>query len=244
MGDRGLKTVKAIDEHLEQKTASLGRTLLFGGIDPRLLRRLAALAEWRVVPAGATIFRKGDAGDRLFAIHRGQVKISSLSIDGREVTLNLLGPGAMFGEVAVADGGERTADASAQEPSELVSIGRRELMPFLRENPEMMFGMMIALSHQVRWISESFEDTSFLGLPSRLAKRLVFLGAHFGKDTPDGRRLTVALPHHELASHMNVARESVNRLMQKWRRDGLIKEDRRVLVLVDLPRLQEIALRG
>ena len=239
-----MKAAKAIDDHLDQKMATLLRTTMFGGSAPRELRKLAALAEWRVMPANAVIFRKGDAGDHIFAVHRGRVKISSLSADGREVTLNLLGPGSLFGEVAAADGGERTADATALESTELVSIGRRELMPFLRDNPEMMLRMMVALSRQVRWVSESFEDTNFLGLPSRLAKRLLFLGTHFGQDTADGRRLMVALPHHELASHMNVTRESVNRLLQKWRREGLVKEDKRVLILADLPRLHEIALKG
>jgi CRP-like cAMP-binding protein len=237
------RSVKPADL-LNKKIAALACTTMFGGADAEALQQLAALAEWRVAPAGAAVFRKGDPGDRLFVVHQGQVKISALSVDGREMTLNLLGRGTMFGEVAVADGGVRTADATATEATELVSIARQDLMTFLRDHPEMLLRMMVALSQQVRWVAESLEDTNFLGLPSRLAKRLLFLGAHFGQDTPEGRRLTVALPHHELASHMYVTRESVNRLLQTWRKEGLVKQDKRVLILTDLHRLNEIALKG
>lgn len=233
-----------MSDHLEQKSAALSRTVLFGTLAAQPLRSLALSAEWRVMPSGGTIFRKGDPGDLLFVIHRGRVKIGYGSSDGREVVLNLLGPPAVFGEVAVADGGVRTADATAVEVTELVSIGRRELFPFLRENPEAALQMMIALSSQVRWIAESFDDRLFLDLAPRLAKRLVFLGTHFGQHTDNGLRLGLSLPHRELAAHMNVTRESVNRLLQKWRKDGLIEERRGVMFLKSLAALQKIALKS
>jgi CRP-like cAMP-binding protein len=220
---------------------ALSRTALFGGLGHDVLKRLAAIAELRVLSANATVFRKGDPGTHLFVIRSGRLKFVSGAADGRDLTLNLLGPGAVFGEVAFADGGARTADVVCVEPVELLALSRRELLPFLREHPETMLQMMTVLAGRVRWMAENFEDSAFLDLPARLAKRLVFLAHHFGFDTPRGRRLAVSLPHKELASHMNVTRESITRALQHWRKEGLIEEARGVFIVCDVARLLEIA---
>ena len=226
---------------LDLKKLALSRAELFAGLDARAIDRLAAIAEWRTVPEGGTVVRKGDPGNHLFVIHRGKVKFGTGAADGREMTLNLLGPGAIFGEIAFADGGDRTADVVAVENSELLALDRRELVPLMQNEPEVMLRIMEMLAARVRWVSEAFEDAAFLELPARLAKRLLFLAQHFGLDTPRGRALAVKLSHKELANHMNVTRESVNRLIQKWRRDGIIDQERGFVVLIDAARLVEIA---
>lgn len=229
------------ETNLDRKKQTLSQTLLFGGLDAQALDKLAALAEWRTVAAQATVFRKGDPGTHLFVIHTGRVKFGSGAADGREVTFNLLGPGEMFGEVAFADGGERTADVVAVEPSELLAISRRGLIPFLRSEPDIMLRMMAMLARRVRWVSESYEDAAFLELPARLAKRLLLLAQHFGFDTPEGRALAVTLPHKELANHMNVTRESINRQIQKWRREGILEQRRGTVIIKNIDRLADCA---
>jgi len=230
-----------LDTRLKQKIEALTRTTLFGGLDEPALKQVAAIAEWRVLAQGAVVFRRGEPGPHLFIIHRGHVKFGSGAADGREVTLNLLGPGAVFGELAFADGGPRTADVVAVEAVELLAVGRRDLVPFLKKEPEVVLQLMAALAARARWIAESYEDAAFLELPARLAKRLLFLSQHFGFDTPRGRRLAATLPHRELANHMNVTRESISRLMQKWRKEGVIEEHRGVIVLLDAKRLEALA---
>lgn len=226
---------------LDRKKLALSRSELFAGLEPRAIEKLAAIADWRSVDEGETVFRKGDPGNHLFVIHLGRMKVGSGAADGREVTFNLLGPGAVFGEIGIADGGERTADVVAVERSELLSISRRELVPLLQSEPEVMLRILEMLAARVRWVSESFEDAAFLELPARLAKRLLFLARHFGSDTPKGRALAVKLSHSELANHMNVTRESINRVIQKWRRDGIIDQERGFVVLIDSARLIAIA---
>ncbi len=226
---------------LTRKTSALARSDLFSGLDAVTAKRLAVLAEWRTVASGAVVFCKGDPGTHLFIVHSGRVKISTGAADGREVTLNLLGPGTAFGEMAFADGGVRTADAVATEPTELFALSRSRFLPLLSDHPDMMLQMLAAVCERARWLAESYEDSAFLDLTKRLAKRLLLLSRSFGYDTPSGRRLAVSLPHHELAAHMNVTRESVNRLLRKWQREGLIEEHRGIVVLKDLARLQGIA---
>ncbi len=223
-----------------EKASVLKRAPLFEGLNGEDLQRLAALAHSRSYAAGATIFRKGDLSTGLYVVERGQVKISSGSKQGREVVFNLLGPYSVFGEVALIDGGERTADAIACDATRLLVLDRGQLIPFLEQAPELMLRMLVTLTSRLRWVSDRLEDAVFLNLPARLAKRLLFLGEHFGVDTVRGRRLTVSLPQRELASHMNVARETVNRLLQEWRDSGLIEIHRGFIVLKQVDQLEAL----
>jgi CRP-like cAMP-binding protein len=222
----------------------LARTALFGSLDPVALADLARLARPLGFRADEVICRKGDDSRSLYVIERGRVKISTTSADGREVALNLLGPDETWGEVALADGGPRTADATAVEPVRLLAFDRAELVPYLERRPEVTLKMLAALAARLRWVASSLEDSAFLPLPARLAKRLMVLGRHFGFDTAAGRRLTVSLPQRELAAHMGVSREAVNRLLQAWIADGLVAVDRGVIVLTDEARLGALAAAG
>ena len=216
---------------VSERAAQLRRTALFKALDEAELEALARIARGRAFAEGAVIFRKGDAASGLYVVVRGRVKISSGSRDGREIVLNLLGPGEVFGEVALIDGGERTAEAAACEPVRVLVFDRGPLIALLEDNPALMLRMLVTLTSRLRWVSDRLEDAVFLGLPARMAKRLLFLGEHFGVDVERGRRLTVSLPQRELASHMNVARETVNRLLQEWRDAGVIDIQRGFIVL-------------
>ena len=216
---------------VSERAMQLKRASLFQDLDGEALEALARIARSRSFSDGGVIFRKGDEASGLYVVVRGRVKISAGSRDGREVVLNLLGPGEVFGEVALIDGGERTAEAAACEPVRALVFERAPLIAFLEANPALMLRMLVTLTSRLRWVSERLEDAVFLSLPARLAKRLLFLGEHFGVNVESGRRLTVSLPQRELASHMNVARETVNRLLQEWRDGGLIDIQRGFIVL-------------
>jgi len=230
-----------VDDRLTRKTLALAGTTLFGSMDAATLQHVAGIAEWRVVGAGAFVFSKGDPGEHLFVVNRGRVKIVSGTPDGREIVLNLLGSGAVFGEMGFADGGARTADAVTTEPCELLALSRKRLLPLIVSHPELMLQMMAALCDRARWLAETYEDSAFLDLSTRLAKRLLFLSRAFGIDTPHGRRLAVSLPHRELAAHMNVTRESISRLVKELERSGILEERRGIMILKDMPRLEAMA---
>jgi CRP-like cAMP-binding protein len=235
--DELMKGATAVSE----RAAQLKRATMFEAMSGEELEALARLARGRTFADGAVIFRKGDEASGLYVVARGRVKISSGSRDGREVVLNLLGPGEVFGEVALIDGGERTAEAVACEPVRLLVLDRAPVIALLEAKPALMLRMLVTLTRRVRWVSDRLEDAVFLSLPARMAKRLLFLGQHFGVDTSRGRRLTVSLPQRELASHMNVARETVNRLLQEWRDEGLIDIQRGFIVLLKSEQLSAIA---
>jgi CRP-like cAMP-binding protein len=225
----------------DARTEILRRTILFGALEPDAIGKLAAMAKPVSVACDEVIFRKGDDGRSLYVIELGRVKIAATSSQGQEVALNLLGPGDVFGEVALMDRGVRTADAIACEPVRLLSLDRADLVPFLERDTNLVFTMLATLAQRFRWVSGRYEDSVFLSVQARLAKRLLFLADHFGSDMAVGRRLTVSLPQRELAGHLGVTRETINRLIQEWRDAGLISVQRGVVVLLNRDRLAEIA---
>src|SRR5258708_781016 len=111
---------------------------LFGELPPSILDRIGAYIKRRSVAKGTAIFEKGDAGVGLIGVLAGSVKISVTSADGREVVLNIIREGEVLGEIALLDGGPRTANATAMSDCDLMVIERRDFIPFLRSQPDVM----------------------------------------------------------------------------------------------------------
>ena len=220
---------------------ALLRTSLFGSLDAGDLDRFAAMARSLSFDAGAAVVRKGDPSRSLYVIVQGRLKIANGSADGREMVMNVLGPGDVFGEIALLDGAGRTADAICIEPVRLLALDRSDLIPVLDSNPSLMQRMLVAIAERVRWISTSYEDSTFLSVRARTAKRLLQLADQFGVETPAGVRITLALPQRELAGHVGVTRETISRLLQDWQGDGLIVMQRGMIVLANTARLAAVA---
>lgn len=121
-------------------------------------------------PADRRIFEKGSPGQSMMAVVSGHVKVCALSDEGKEIVFNIINPGQVFGEIALLDGRERTADAVAMTDCELLVVDRRHFLPFLRENPDIATRLLGVLCERLRRTTEQVEDVLFLDLPARLAK--------------------------------------------------------------------------
>lgn len=205
----------------------------FGGLDGETLEAVAALCVTRSLAAGQVLFLQGDAGDALYAIRHGQVRIGNETGDGRRTTLNLLGPGDVFGEVALLDGRPRTASATAAEPTGLFVILRRDLLAMIERRPAVAVRVIELLCARIRWMSQRTEEAAFLPLEQRLLRRLVALGADYGDE--------IVVSQEELALFVGATRESVNRRLQVWKRDGLLELGRGWIRLRDPDRLGRLA---
>lgn len=206
--------------------------------DLELLARHSRVLE---VAAGQTIFRKHDPGDTMIVVISGRVVICSQSADGREVVFNIINPGEVFGEIAFLDGRERTADARVLENAVCVVLDRRSFLPFLEDNPKVVIELLTVLCDRVRSTTVHIEDTAFLEFRSRLAKKLLAFGRHYGKAVDKGSRIELALSQTELGAMLQATRESVNRQMRRWVKQGIIEVDKGSITLVDLDRLETIA---
>jgi len=206
------------------------------------LRRLAAAAELANYKARATIFMKGDPGGSMMAVIRGRVKICSHSVDGKELTLNIINRGGLFGEIALLDGEPRTADAVALEETDLLVLDRARFLPFLAANPEIALRLLCMLCKRLRQTSEHLEDVLFLEASPRLARWLLRLGETVGKPGADGTRLDIKLSQQQLGSLVGVSRESVNKSLGDWQRAGVIAVEGGQILLRDPKALGEIAM--
>jgi CRP-like cAMP-binding protein len=198
----------------------LQQSPLFRGLEPAVLERIAALATQRGYRRGEVVFRGGDPGDALYGVVTGRIRISAGSAAGREIFLNVMGPGDTFGEIALLDGGTRTATATAIEPAELVSLRRGPLFELLAREPKAALELLRLCGERLRWTSGLVEDAAFLDAPARLAKRLLSLAELQGEKGPAGTRVRIS--QEELASFLGVSRQAVNEQLQDWKSRGWV----------------------
>ncbi len=196
--------------------------VLFRDLDPALIAPIAKLGVTRKLAANQCLFVKGDDGDALYGVLSGCIRISASAPTGKEINLNILYPGDMFGEIALLDGKKRTADATAMTPTELLCIQRRDFLNLLKEEPDLAIHLLYMVCDRVRKTSEIVEDTAFLSLGPRLAKRLLNLTKYANQldsaDTSD----VLKVSQSELGQMMGVSRESINKYLRNWTNEGWI----------------------
>lgn len=169
------------------------------------------------------IFRQGTPGHGLIAVLSGHVKITSLSASGKEIVLNIINPGEVFGEIALLDGKPRSADAVAITPCELLIIDRRDFIPFLRTNPDIAIRLLAVLCERLRRTSEQVQDLLFLDLRAHLAKTLLRLAEVHGRPVATGREIVLRRSQRELGELVGRSRESVNKQLREWQDADLVR---------------------
>ena len=224
-----------------ERTSLLRNHHFFCELSPAILDRLAAYMKRQSAPKGSVIFEKGDSGIGLIGVLAGAVKISVGSLEGREIVLNIIRAGEIFGEIALLDGRPRTADATAMTDCELVVIERREFVTFLRGEPDAMFKLMEILCDRLRRTSDQVKDMTFLNLSVRLAKTLIGLTANTG---PAGQKHKVRITQREIGQIVGRSRESINIQLRAWVRRGWLRLERGSVTVLAADKLAEVAAAG
>jgi CRP-like cAMP-binding protein len=220
----------------------LQRSPLFRGLAPASLEQVAALATQRSYRQGEAICSQGDPGDALYGIVSGRVRISTGDADGREIFLNIMEPGDTFGEIALLDGGTRTASAVAMEKCELVSLRREQLLALLLREPQVALELLRLCGERLRWTSGQVEDAALLDTGARLAKRLLGLAQLHGERAGDARCLRIS--QEDLAGFLGVSRQAVNQQLQAWKAQGWIALGRGSVTVLDERALRAAAQGG
>jgi CRP-like cAMP-binding protein len=223
------------------RRALLRSLALFQGMSDRELDMLLALTTTKKLKKRALLCRKGDPGNALFAVLEGRLKATGEGRDGKEVVFSFMDPGEVIGEIALLDQEPRSATVQAVEDSTLLTLHRRDLLPFLDRNPKVAVKLAGVLATRIRRLSELMEDTVFLGLPSRLAKKLLALSRRYGKATPEGLRIELKLPQHELGELVGTSRESINKQLRQWGEEGIVQFANGYVTIQDEARLDELA---
>ena len=223
----------------DRKKAFLTDHFAFENLSAADVDYLAANAQTRVVEAGETVFFKDDPSTNLVAVVSGGVQIRTVSEDGKELLLNAMRAGEMFGEIGAIDGGERTGDAVAVERTELLTIDRRFFLDVIERNPAFCKSLLVLLCSRIRATSQQAEDLALLDLKIRLAKKLVALAETRNDAAGDGGTV-LRLTQREVGAMMGTTREAINKHLNAWAKDGLISLGRNEIVIVDREGLRRV----
>jgi CRP/FNR family cyclic AMP-dependent transcriptional regulator len=220
--------------------ALLAGTELFADVGDEAHESLARAAIVRRFGKGEIIFHQGDVGDAMYVVAAGAVKIFVTSEDGDEMLLITLGPGDVFGELALLDGGPRSASTEALEPTELVAITRRTVLALLPRHPRLGDSLFRALGAVVRRLTEQASDLVFLDLHGRVAKLIVSF-ADRGRPAHGGIVLEPNLTQADLAAMVGGSRQSVNQILRSFERRGDLELRGRQMIVRDLEALRRRA---
>jgi CRP/FNR family cyclic AMP-dependent transcriptional regulator len=225
-------------------SAALARVPLFRALPEADLLEIARTARVRKFRRGEVIFHQGDPGDALFIVAQGRVKISLPSDGGEEAILATLRSGDFFGELALLDGAPRSATATALDPAETLVVPRERFREAIETVPGFRDALFELLVQELRRLTDHVEELHFLDMTGRLAARLTRLAERQGVTAEDGSvRLDGPFTQADLASMVGSTRQSVNKLLGMFASDGLIRQERDAIIVLDLGALRQASRR-
>jgi CRP-like cAMP-binding protein len=204
----------------------LDKCVLFRGLSDQERTDLAAHARARTFAANEPIFHIGDLGCSVMGVVVGTVRISLPAPKGREIILADLSAGELFGEIAMLDGKQRSANATALTNCEVLALERRDVLPFLERSPKACLNLMQLLCDRIRRSDERMAEIAFFDLPARLARVLLRYPTQ-GRGTP-----RLSLSQRELAEMSGSTRENVNRCLRDWERHGILQLKNRWTIIL------------
>jgi len=215
----------------QQNFMTGSESAFFDQLDKQELDVLLSLGSTSRYPKGAFIFCPGEAGQHVFFLRKGRIKISNLSPVGHELILWFCFSGEMFGLSEITRGNDRIASAQACEDSEVMSIPRDQFNSFLMHHPKAAFLILHILSCRMRVLSDMLVNLVSDNVNTRLAKLILRLGAQYG--TREGKviHLDIHLTHQEIADMIGTTRQTVTTLLGQFKRQGILSIDnRRILI--------------
>lgn len=218
----------------------LGRTELFGGLSGSHLEAVAAKGILRSYPKGQILFYQQDPGDALYVIVSGRVKAFVTSEDGAELHLGVFESPAILGEVALVDGGPRSASAEVVEAARLLVFTRATFFSLLGEHPELVDAYLRMLGKLIRRLQDRTEDLVFLDLHGRVAKLLLSF-AEDAETGPEGTLLDLKVTQGEIAAMVAGSRPTVNQILKTFEGRGYLRIAGRQIVLKDTAALRRLA---
>jgi len=216
----------------------LRRVSLFAALDASALTGLAGHLRRRTFRHGTMLFHKDQAGDSLYVIETGRVRLFVPAEGGEEMTVDIAGPGEVFGELALLDGQPRSASAEAVEDTVAHTLDRETFQQALASVPGLAPALLELLSARLRHVTAYAESLAFLDVHGRVARALLELAARYGVEA-DGIEIDLELTQADLASMVGATRERVNRALAVFRSQGLLELRGRKIVLRDPERLKQ-----
>jgi CRP/FNR family transcriptional regulator, cyclic AMP receptor protein len=220
----------------ESTVELLERVPLFSELSSKELEEVASVAIPRSYPKDVRIFHEGDKGDACYVVRTGDCRVTREHSDGRAITLANLGPGDIFGELAMLDGELRSASVEATSDVELLALAAQDMRNLLRRHPEITVKLVVALTRRLRESNERISRQSFQTVPSRVAGVLSQLIADEAQ-TSGWEAITIRMTQADLAKLAGTSRESVSRFLAMLERSGVVRCGRGRVTVVEPGRL-------
>jgi CRP-like cAMP-binding protein len=230
----------------EGRDRSLARVEMFRELADADRRRIEERCRWRTyAPQETLIAREQDTHEVHFIVW-GRVRVLDYAASGREVAFDDIGPGGSVGELAAIDGGTRSASVVAVQRTLSASLDQRSFLKVLADHPEAGLATMRRLTRMVRQASERIMDLSALGANNRVHAEILRLAREAAGPDAETARLSPIPVHSEVASRVSTTRETVARVFSDLTREGILRKERNVLVVDDVPALAEMvaSVRG
>jgi CRP/FNR family cyclic AMP-dependent transcriptional regulator len=228
------------EQRVSNRLDFLKHIALFNGLTAAELSSLSADFIPRQFRQGEMIFLQGDSGQALYLIESGRVRIYVQEESGQETSVIFYTTGDIFGELSVIDGLPRSASAVALDDTVVLMLSRDRLRAQLRAVPQLAYNFMQALSVRVRYSTLQVGSRTLLDVPARLARQLLELAQLHGEVATDGVRLKVALTQSELAGLIGATRESINKAIGAFRKQGFILVKSNHITIIDPDALREM----
>ncbi len=219
-------------ETIARRSAYLKSVSLFAGLNDEELRFLAEETRERTYDTDAILFYQGEVGHTCHIIMRGKVRVFVVGDDGHELSVCILGPGEIIGEMAMFEEVPRSANIQALEPTTTLELHQDVLLRGLQRSPNLALSLLRALSSRLRNTTEDAEKLVSLTVGERLLARLQRLADWAGRPTPDGTRIAFPMTQQQLAALVGTSRESVNRALAGLRREGKVRLEDGWLILM------------
>ena len=205
---------------------------LFESLNQKELESLSDVTFTRTFSKDNVIILAEEEGDTLFILKKGQVKVSIVSEDGREVILSLLGSGSVFGELSLLDGKPRSANVVAIEETDLLMLRRTDFIQLIYKTPQIATALLAELATRLRKTDRQIEGLALLDVTSRISDTLLQLAAEQGAETVDGVTIHSRPTHQELANMSGTTRETVSRVLKRLVSQGYINcSGRKITIL-------------
>jgi CRP-like cAMP-binding protein len=215
---------------------------LFRGLDAPALKALASLARQRRCVPGEDIVQQDTAADAVYLIVRGRASVSTVGRSGEALVIREIGPGEIIGEVSLLDGGLRSATVKALTKTDLVGIDRAPFVQLIGDRPAIALSLLGVLAARLRLLTTYADDLAGLPLRARLAKYLFTLSTVHGQRVgPTRVRIGQRFSQEELARHLGVTRESVNKHLRQLQKDGIVMRESGHLVVTAPAKLKAAA---
>lgn len=215
----------------------------FSKLSPALRQAILARATVRRLADGATLSARGTPAQEWVGVAKGAVRVSSVSLSGKQVTLTYVEPGTWFGDIALFDGLPRTHDASAHGETTLLIVRKSDFKELLTQHVELYDALLRLNCRRLRLMFDQIEDLNTRPLAARLAKQVMLLARSYGVQEGEEIRIGLALAQEDLAQLLGASRQRVNQELKGFEREGAVRIEPTRLVVLSKDKLLAIAER-